>query len=82
MNEKNIFEENVMIPDIVDAKVDQALSDLPDHGAIREVSPKKKKNNGKTVTRLMAFVAAVAVLLGSYGVDRAVRCGIPDFGRQ
>ncbi|MBR5417513.1 MAG: hypothetical protein IK109_05695 [Clostridiales bacterium] len=75
MNEKNIFEENVMIPDIVDAKVDQALSDLPDHGAIREVSPKKKKNNGKTVTRVMAFVAAVAVLLGSYGVYRAVRSG-------
>ena len=75
MSDKNIFEENVLIPDIVNAKVDQALSDLPDHGVIREVSPNKNENNGKTVTRVMAFVAAVAVLLGSYGVYRAVRSG-------
>lgn len=75
MSDKNLFEENVLIPDIVNAKVDQVLSDLPDHGVIREVSPKKKENNGKTVTRVMAFVAAVAVLLGSYGVYRAVKSG-------
>lgn len=75
MSDKNIFEENVRIPDIVNAKVDQALSALPDHGAIREVSPKKKENNRKTVTCVLAFAAAASVLLLSYSVYRAVRSG-------
>ena len=75
MSDKNIFEENVLIPDIVNDKVDQALSDLPDHGVIREVSPKKNENNGKTVTRVLAFVAAASVLLLSYTVYRTVKSG-------
>lgn len=75
MSDKNIFEENVRIPDIVNAKVDQALSALPDHGAIREVSPKKKENNRKTVTCVLAFAVAASVLLLSYSVYRAVRSG-------
>ncbi|MBR3056471.1 MAG: hypothetical protein IKG93_00760 [Clostridiales bacterium] len=74
MDDRNIFEENVMIPDIVNAKVDQALLDLPDHGTIREVSP-KKNNNGKTVTRMLAITAAASVLLLSCAVYRAVRYG-------
>ena len=75
MSDKNIFEENVMIPDIVNAKVDQALSALPDHGAIREVSPKKKENNRKTVTCVLAFAVAASVLLLSYTVYQAVKSG-------
>ena len=75
MNDNNIFEENVMIPDIVNAKVDQVLSALPDHGTIREVSPKKKESSRKTVTRVLAFTAAASVLLLSYTVYRTVNPG-------
>lgn len=75
MNDNNIFEENVMIPDIVNAKVDQVLSALPDHGTIREVNPKKKVNSRKTVTRVLAFTAAASVLLLSYTVYRTVNPG-------
>lgn len=75
MNDKNIFEEKVRIPDIVDSKVDQVLSDLPDHGTIREVAPKEKKSSGKTFTRVLAFAVAASVLLLSYTVYRAVRSG-------
>ena len=75
MNDNNIFEKNVMIPDIVNAKVDQVLSDLPDHGTIREVSPKKKESSRKTVTRVLAFTAAASVLLLSYTVYQTVKPG-------
>ena len=47
MSDKNIFEENVVIPDMVNAKVDQTLSDLPDHGTIREVIPANEKKKKK-----------------------------------
>ena len=74
MSDKNIFEENVMIPDIVNAKVDRALSDLPDHGAIREVRS-MKKNSGKTVTRVLAFAVAASVLLLTFTVYRVLKPG-------
>ena len=76
MNDNNIFEGNVMIPDIVNAKVDQVLSALPDHGTMSsEVSPKKEKKNSKTVTCVLAFAVAASVLLLSYTVYRAVKSG-------
>ena len=74
MSDKNIFEENVVIPDMVNAKVDQTLSDLPDHGTIREVIPAKKKP-GKTFTRVLAFAVAASVLLLSFTVYRFFKPG-------
>ena len=74
MSDKNIFEENVVIPDMVNAKVDQTLSDLPDHGTIREVIPAKTKP-GKTFTRVLAFAVAASVLLLSFTVYRFFKPG-------